>query len=175
MKFLDVAAFGVGMFPGKAVLILSACVLALATAFGSGWKINGDRWEAKYTKAELRHAQEMNLQAEAAITAYNDYRAKEQEWAATRVRMEAEREAERKALQARIAALAAAGDGLRSDLRKAAAECGAASGDPVAACRDYAAKLGDLLAEFRAAGLQVAQAAEEHAADVRRLLAEWPQ
>jgi hypothetical protein len=161
--------------PGRAVLILAAFVLSLATAFGSGWWVNGNRWEAKYTQAELRHSKEREAQADAAIYAFNTYRAKEQEWAATRARMEAERHAERKALQARIASLAAAGDGLRNDLRQAAAECGAASGDPIAACREYAAALGALLADFRAAGLQVAEAAEEHAADVRRLLAEWPQ
>ncbi len=175
MKFLDVAAFGVGMFPGKAVLILSACVLALATAFGSGWKINGDRWEAKFTKAELRHTQEMNLQAEAAISAFNAYRAKEQEWEQQKAQAEAKHAQEIRDLQKRIAALAASGDGLRDSLRAAAAECGAASNDPVAACRAYARELGSLLTEYRAVGLEAGEAVVRHAAEVKLLLEAWPQ
>jgi hypothetical protein len=161
--------------PWRFVLILGIVAALLGMSFGAGWKVNGDRWEAKYTKAELRHSQELNFQAEAAISASNAYRTKEQEWEQQRAQAEAKHAQEIRDLQKRISALAAASSGLRDDLRQAAAECGAATDDPITACRHYAAALGNLLVEFRGAGLQVAEAAETHASDVRRLLDSWPQ
>ena len=81
--------FLVGLMPGRVMLLLGAILLALGASFGAGWKINGDRWAVKYTKAELRHTQELNAQAEAAIAAFNEYRAKEQAWEQQKAQAEA--------------------------------------------------------------------------------------
>lgn len=154
-------------------------VLALVAAiFGAGYwtgtKLENLARVAEVATLNAAHAKASAKQEGAAREASEAYRAKEQQWARERAERETQHAAELKAMQARAAAVAAATAGLRNDLRAAAAACGAAADDPVTACRAYAAALGELLAEYRSAGLQVAQAAEEHAADVRRLLAEWP-
>lgn len=73
------------MIPYATAIKYVAIVAVLATAFGAGWKINGDRWEVKYTAlnskfeqfkggvAALGHAAE----ARSAIQALNDLKSKE--------------------------------------------------------------------------------------------------
>lgn len=171
---------GAGMLASKLApwRLVIELVLIAAAAAGGAWA--GYEWADAKRIAEVESIKAAHLKVVAdhekkAREASEQYRKKEDEWRQRDKESEAKHAAEINEMRARARAIAAATDGLRNDLRDAAAACGGTSEDPITACRQYAAALGDLLTEYREAGLQNGQAAETHAADVRRLLAAWPQ
>lgn len=167
-------AFLAGLMPGRALAALGVVLALLAGSYWAGYSRADSKRVAEVESLRSSHAAARIAVEQAARETSEAYRAKEQQQVRERAEREAQHAVEVKALQTRVAVLAARSDGLRNDLRAAAAACGSTAGDPATACREYAAALGDLLAQFRATGLQAAQAAESHARDVDRLLAEWP-
>lgn len=117
----------------------------------------------------------LQRQARAAVDAEAQHvRALEEQWRIARQGADHERERERAANAARVAAVAADRDRLRDELAAAAAGGVTAADDSIAACRDRAAAFGRVLGEaLRAAG-ECAADAEDLATGVRTLQRAWP-
>ena len=117
----------------------------------------------------------MQRQAQAALAAADARTAAVEEANRLRIRgADRERETERAANAARVAAVAADRDRVRDELARAAAGGVEAADDSVVACRARADALGRVLGQALQASAQCATDAEDLAAELRRLRAAWP-
>lgn len=159
-----------------------AAAASLALGFASGWKAQG--WRAagqiEALRADLHRAKGEHAWAvaEAASAALAQSEAHRQTEAALLRRVQEANHArtqERAALTARAAAADRDAVGLRHALDAyTCAAPGAPAGDTRAASSDPAPSLGELLGEVLPGYRAAVVAAEDHAADVRGLLAGWP-
>ena len=144
---------------------LIAAGAALVLAFAAGWLVQGWRMSAEYAALETRYATRLALAHENALTEY----ARLEKVKNDAVKA-AEIEAEKNAAAAATAARAA--DRLRGDLANVRASIAAA---PRPAVDQYATTAGELLADCGRELADLAAKADGHAADVRLMLAAWPQ
>ena len=167
---------------GVVQLALVGCIvggLALAgTGVAAYWrgKVAGT---AAATAERNTHWQatvdKLQADARAAVSAEAQrVQALQEQWRMARLGADHERERERAANAARLAAAAADRDRLRDELAAAAAGGVAETADSVAACRDRAAAIGQLLGEALRASGQCAGESEDLAPELRRVRAAWP-
>ena len=162
MSFLD-------LIPRWVLLLAMAGLGALA-----GWQtlaLNAE--EAAHAQTRAHHSEQVAKSALATADAEREQRRIEsrraslaQEIANDRLRLDASH-------RAAVASLRRDADGLRQQLADFAARPSDAGGDPEAACLARAATLGDLLAESVRLQVELAGAAEDHAADARSLYEGW--
>lgn len=124
-------------------------------------------WQGQIDRLQQQHR--AAVEAETART-----RAVEEQWRIARQGADHERERERAANAARVAAVAADRDRLRDELARAAAGGVTEAADSVAACRDRAATLGGILGSALRASERCAGEAEDLAGELRRVRAAWP-
>lgn len=151
---------------GSSLLIKLAVVAGLlAGAAWTGHTWTDRKWSSKWDKAVA--AQQTALALEQAKN-----RQIEQDWNVRLQTAEARHATDLQTVQnARRRA-----DAESRSLRDALAAIGGrpAAEDSLAACRERTATLGELFAEADAEAGRMAEAAEQHAAQVRLLLAAWP-
>ena len=137
-----------------ATVLIAACLAATGA-----WKVQDWRYNAKEKE---RAEQQLENERIAAKTAIRRAEAViEAQNAATK------REAQ---LRADAAAARAAADGLRTSITSALSR----ADNDLATCTDTAATLGELLGAVEAAGRSMAQAADLHASDARKMMEAWP-
>lgn len=151
--------------------ILVAVVLLVAAL---GWQTLRLGWaQSSLSKAKEVHATYVANAERAAREQETRYRQLERNYIEGKERADA-RLRQEQASHRRIAdAFRAAHDGLRGDIAAFAAGSRRTE-DSLAACRDDAATLGELLGGSLRAEEELAGAAEEHAASTRALLDAWP-
>ena len=166
--------------PMPSIRTLAAGAVLLAAVLLAGWVhalradvqvLTVQRDAARRDLEGLRREHTMLVaQAKAnADAADRRYRALETNMA-TKLKESADvRARERRDHESRAAAWTAERAGLRGAIAAAASPGGGPGGDSLAACRERAATLGDLLAEGVQLQAELAAAAEDHAADVRSL------
>lgn len=147
-----------------------AAVALAASLVGVGVQtVRLARAQAALARAEAGHAQAVAAAELAARRQAEAYRFLEGELVRERERIDRERTQERRAQEARAAALRADRDGLRGDIADYAAGRAAAE-DSLAACRERAATLGQLVEQGLRVQDELAAGAESAGADVRALL-----
>lgn len=157
--------------------------IGLCAVFLGGWAARGvpaardaARQEAQIERLRADHAAAVSKAASAALAQSEAHRKTESDLRRRVQEADHARAKESKALAARAAAADRAARSLRKQLDgfTCSAPASATAGDPGAASGDRTVTLGDvvgpLLSEYRAA----VDAAEDHAAGVRALLAAWP-
>jgi len=148
--------------------LIAYAVIAAAIAASAGWggyKLADNIWAAKWNKAAAE-----NQTAIAAQQAEN--RQIEQDWS---TKLHAAEASHAKDLQT-VQNARKRSDTESRGLRDALAAIGARgpATDSLDACRNRAARLGELFAEADGEAGRMADAAELHAADLAKMIAAWP-
>lgn len=143
--------------------------LLLAALAASGLLCGWLGWQLHQAKAELAEERQTTLRV--ALTHAENARKTTAAWAGKVNRAQKAREAELQAVARLADDMRAERDRLRDD---GAAYAAGSADDTLAACRDRAATLWQLLDGALQASERSAGAAEAHAADVRALLGAWP-
>lgn len=123
---------------------------------------------------QAARAKEKQAAAAAAAAATTAYRAVEQAYMLNNEAASAAREKDRESNQRVVADLRRQLAGVRGQLAAFATAGRPAAEDSLAACRDRASALGDVLAEALRVESELAADAEDRAADARALLEAWP-
>jgi len=157
--------------PSIAAIKLAGFAIAIASAFGAGWSVNGWRIHSQTQAADLARAQ-------AATESERENRATESRRSINVIEAQNAQAQRTRTLQAAADRAHAESDGLRSDIAAARAEL---SSRPPDACADHASASSGLL-DTMAAGIErlaqtgagIAAKADGHASDTLTLQQAWP-
>jgi hypothetical protein len=160
-------------------------VLAIVGGIGFAGITGAAYWRGKVTGRSVATAERnahwqgvvdtLHAAHRAAVDAENArVRAVEEQWRLARQGADHERERERAANAARVAAVAADRDRLRDELASAASGGVVEADDSLSACRDRADAFGRVLGEALRASAACAADAEDLATGVRTLQRAWP-
>ena len=141
-----------------------AAALVAALLFWAGWTTQGWRAEAKLYDLKREHAESLAIANAEALERYK--KMEEQKDAAIK---SAEERAAKNAAAANLAQSTA--DGLRGDIAAMRANIATITDSAV---REYADSLSDVLGACADEAVELARAADGHAADVRLMQDAWP-
>ena len=149
--------------PIRTRLIVGA--VAAALAFGTGWLVNGWRWDAKLARSESQHAQVLEQISQATVASVQAARAEEARRTAAMEEQRDLAQAKLDGLALELAAGAAVSDRMRRELdalRRRGGACSAAATDGGASKPgvDAIGLLIDMLEGMESAGREVAEYAD---------------